>query len=175
MKMLRALLQAVLVVAAAAVAALAFNAAQPNGIDPFRRPVDVPIVDRTAAGGGDSVEAAHEGICFVSLEEFREIVEAGDPVLDARTAVEYDEGHVPGAILCDYFEMGTYFEKVLPGLAPKMRIGVYCSGPLCDDSEMLARELYALGFTNLCVFRGGYEEWTEAGLPVEAGFGEGGR
>ena len=45
-----------------------------------------------------------------------------------------------------------------------------CAGPECEDSELLARELYTMGYTNLLVFRGGYEAWTEAGLPVETGY-----
>ena len=34
---------------------------------------------------------------------------------------------------------------------------------------MLARELYTLGYTKLCVFKGGIEAWTEAGLELEYG------
>jgi rhodanese-related sulfurtransferase len=172
MKILRAITQAILLAAVAAGVAFAFNAVQPNGIDPFRRPAEVPVLDRSGGEPRDSTAAPHEGIAYISLEEFREILDAGDPVLDARTAREYEEGHIPGAILCDYYEMGTYFPKVLPLLAPKMRIGIYCTGPLCDDSEMLARELFTIGYTNLCVFSGGIEEWTDAGLSLETGQGE---
>jgi rhodanese-related sulfurtransferase len=172
MKMLRAITQGVLLAAVAAGVAFAFNAVQPNGIDPFRRPAEVPVVVGDSTSSPDGPAAPHEGIRYVSLEEFREILDAGDPVLDARTDREYEEGHIPGAILCDYYETGNYFEKVLPLLAPRMRIGIYCTGPLCEDSEMLARELYTLGYTNLCVFRGGIEEWTDAGLPLETGQGE---
>lgn len=175
MKLMRAIIQAIIVAAVAAVAALVFNAAQPNGIDPFRRPVAVPVVDGTSVAPGGDSGAPQEGIRYISLEQMREILEAGDPVLDARTAGEYAEGHIPGAVLCDYYEMGTYFDRVLPRLTPETRIGVYCSGPLCEDSEMLARELYAIGYTNLHVFRGGIEEWTEAGLPLETSNGEGRR
>lgn len=172
MKMLRAILQAALLAALAAVAALAFNAVQPNGIDPFRRPVEVPIVDGGGDHAGELAGEPHEGIRYIPLEDLQRMIEAGDPVIDARTAGEYEGGHIPGAILCDYYEMGTCFPRVLPRLAPSMRIAVYCTGPLCEDSDMLARELYALGYTNLHVFRGGIEEWTEAGLPLETGPGE---
>ncbi|MDD3641988.1 MAG: rhodanese-like domain-containing protein [Candidatus Krumholzibacteria bacterium] len=172
MKLVRAITQAVLLAAVAAAAAFAYNAVQPNGIDPFRRPAEAPVVDRTLDLPGDGSGEPREGISYISLEELREMLEAGDPVIDARTAGEFEGGHIPGAILCDYYEMGTYFRTVLPRLSPEMRIAVYCSGPLCEDSEMLARELYALGYTDLRVFRGGIEEWTAAGMPLEAGYGE---
>jgi rhodanese-related sulfurtransferase len=172
MKLRQAITQAILLAALAALAALAFNAFQPNGIDPFRRQILIPAVDRTGSAAEDSAGAESEGIRFVSLEELQGIIEGGDPVIDARTEGEYAEGHIPGAILCDYYQMGVYLDEVLPRLSPRMRIGIYCTGPLCDDSEMLARELFVLGYTNLCVFRGGIEEWTEAGLPVETGSGE---
>ncbi len=175
MRLRRAIAQAVLVALVAAAAAFIHNALSENGIDPMRDLGEVPVFESgQPLQGGAAVEDA-EGDRLVSLEEFRELMEAGNPVLDARTPDEYRSGHIPGAILCDYYEMGRYFDRVLPRLDPAQRLGVYCSGPSCDDSEMLARELYSMGYTRLCVFKGGIEEWTEAGLPLEYGAEKEGR
>jgi rhodanese-related sulfurtransferase len=173
MRLKRAIAQAIVLVLIGAAAGLVHNAFSVNGIDPFRKLDDVPVYDNGETGAVGSGQEDMDGICLVSLDEFREMVDGGMPILDARTAEEYESGHIPGAILCDYFEMGYYFESVLPMLSPEDRIGIYCTGPTCDDSEMLARELYALGYTKLCVYRGGIEKWLEAGLPIEHGPQEG--
>ncbi len=169
MKVKRAIAQAAALVLLGTVAGLVHNGFSANGINPFRKLDGVPVYDNGEKPLGKTDPEDHDGICYVSFEEFREIVDAGYPVLDSRTSDEYESGHVPGAMLCDYFEMGRHFEMVLPRLSPEEMIGIYCSGPRCDDSEMLARELYNMGYTRLCVFRGGMAEWEEAGLTLEHG------
>ncbi len=173
MKMKRAIAQAVVLVLLGTVTGLIYNRISANGIDPFRKLDGVPVYDNGDTPLVETDPDDHDGICFVSFEDFLEIIDAGYPVLDARTPDEYKLGHIPGSMLCDYFEMSRYFECVLPRLSPDDRVVVYCNGPSCDDSEMLARELYALGYTKLCVFMGGMEKWTEAGLTVEYGPEEG--
>ncbi len=163
MKTLRsAILEAVAIVVVAAAIGFAFNSFSRNGINPFRMPVTVPV-------GADSSGVGEEGIRIVDLDEARRLVESGATVIDARRKDEYDEGHIPGAMLFDYYDMGTYRDRVLAVISNEFEIMVYCSEPTCDDSELLAKELYALGFTKLLVFKGGFEEWSAAGLPVERG------
>ncbi len=173
MKMKRAIAQAAVLILLGTAAGLIQNAISANGIDPFRKLDGVPVYDNGDISLVETDPDDHDGICYVSFKEFREIVDAGYPILDARTSGEYESGHIPGAMLCDYFEMGRYFECVLPRLSPGDRISIYCNGPSCDDSEMLARELYAMGYTKLCVFRGGVKKWAEAGLEFEYGPEEG--
>lgn len=163
MKLLRsAILEAVAIAVVAAVIGFAFNSFSRNGINPFKMPVKVPVA-------ADSSAAGEEGIRIIDLDEARRFVESGARVIDARRKDEYDAGHIPGAILFDYFDMGTYRDQVLAVLSNEFEIMVYCSEPTCDDSELLAKELYALGFTKLLVFKGGFEEWSAAGFPVEGG------
>ncbi len=160
-----ALAQAVAVLILGFIIAFAGNAISVNGINPFRKVADIPVV-------GEDVDAVTDGIRAIGLERMREIVRSGAIVIDARTAGEYEEGHIPSAILVDYYEMGRYLDVVLPRISPEQEITVYCAGPDCEDSELLARELYTMGYTNLRVFKGGYEEWIAAGLPVETGYPE---
>ena len=169
MRIKRAIAQAAALVLLGTAAGLINNSFSVNGIDPFRKLDDVPVYDNGETPLTETDSHDHDGICYISLEEFREMIAAGYPVLDSRTSHEYESGHIPGAILCDYFEMGRYFDSVLPRLSVSERIGVYCTGPDCDDSEMLAKELYTMGYTKLCVFRGGIEKWVEAGLELEYG------
>ena len=163
MKSLRnAIVQALAIAALSAAVGFAFNALSRNGINPFRMPLKVPVT-RIGAGTGA------EGIRIVDLEEARRAVESGVTVIDARRKDEFDEGHIPGAVLFDYYDMGAYRDRVLAILSNEREIMVYCSEETCDDSELLAKELYVLGFTKLLLFKGGFAEWTGAGLPVERG------
>ncbi len=164
MKMMRYIIpQAVAIVLIGAAAAFTFNGISINGIDPFRKLNDVALLS------GETVGADEEGITIVGIEKVQELSDAGGFVIDARTAEEYEEGHIPGAILLDYYEMGRYMDEVLPILSPEDEIIVYCTGPDCEDSEMLARELFILGFKQVAVYTGGMEGWIEAGRPVETG------
>jgi rhodanese-related sulfurtransferase len=157
-----AILQALVILAASAVVGFAFNAASRNGIDPFKRPAAVPVVS-------DGTESEADGIRIITLDEVRRLIEEGTRIVDARRKAEYDEGHIPGALLLDYYDMGTYMDQVLPLLSDEQEIVVYCSEVSCDDSELLARELYLLGFKKMLVFKGGFAEWSAAGLPIEGG------
>jgi rhodanese-related sulfurtransferase len=161
MKILKnALLQAIVIIAAAIVVGFAFNALSRNGIDPLETPAKVPVA-------ADSTQSGVEGIKIVTLDEARQAVESGVPVIDARRKADYDDGHIPKAMLLDYYDMGRYKDQVLPRLSSDQPIMVYCSELSCDDSELLAKELYSLGFTKLLLFKGGFAEWSAAGLPVE--------
>jgi rhodanese-related sulfurtransferase len=163
MKLLKkAVLQAVALVIGAAIAGFAHNAYNRNGINPLKRPLRVPVVH------GSVVDSLHaEAIHIVEFEEARRFVESGGRVLDARVREIYEDGHIPGAILFDYYQLGTYCEKVLPLLSPDELIMIYCSELTCEDSELLAKELYSFGYRKLLLYKGGFAEWQAAGLPVE--------
>ncbi|HEY6826187.1 MAG TPA: rhodanese-like domain-containing protein [Gemmatimonadaceae bacterium] len=47
------------------------------------------------------------------------------------------------------------------------RIVVYCSGLSCPMSRDAAGKLATLGFTNVLLFEGGLEAWTQSGRGVE--------
>jgi len=157
-----AIVQALMVTALAVGVGLIFNALSPKGIDPLKRPAHVPV-------SSDSTEVRDGGIRIVGLGEARNIVESGASVIDARRKEDFEEGHIPGAMLLDYYDMGTYKDQVLPRLSSDKLIMAYCSEDSCDDSELLAKELYSLGFTRLAVFKGGFAEWSAAGFPIERG------
>lgn len=160
--LLGALRQAMILAASAFIVGLIYNSFNENGIHPIRKPLRVPVIASNEGGA-----QAGEGIRIIDIEEAKNFVASGGRVLDARTKESYDEGHIPGAILFDYYSFGTYRARVLPMLSRQETIMVYCSEPSCDDSELLAKELYALGFRNLLLFKGGFAGWVAAGLEVE--------
>jgi rhodanese-related sulfurtransferase len=107
---------------------------------------------------------------MIDLAEFRQLIEGGKAViLDARPRVFYRFGHVPGAISLSREEFENDYAKNKSLLARRKDdvIAVYCSGDSCEDSGMVADALLKLGFLNVKVYKGGWDEWSGAGLPQE--------
>ena len=80
--------------------------------------------------------------------------ESGYIIIDAREQYEYDEGHIPGAILIPYGEIADRAEKALPD--KDQLILVYCRSG--RRSKIAAEELVKLGYTNVKDF-GGIIDW----------------
>ena len=80
--------------------------------------------------------------------------ESGYIIIDARTQEEYDEGHIPGAIMIPEYEIADRAEKELPD--KNQLILVYCRSG--RRSKIAAEELVKLGYTNVKEF-GGIIDW----------------
>ena len=80
--------------------------------------------------------------------------ESGYIIIDARTQSEYDEGHIPGAILIPEYEIADRAENELPD--KDQLILVYCRSD--RRSKIAAEELAKLGYTNVKEF-GGIITW----------------
>ena len=93
-------------------------------------------------------------------------------LVDARTADNYREGHIPGAVSLPMTEFEATYEKVAPFLSEEKSIVIYCIGGKCTDSALLARELHKKGHRELFVYKGGIEEWQARGYPVNQGNGQ---
>ena len=92
--------------------------------------------------------------------------------VDARNKDDYVEGHIPGAVHLYHYDSLEMIDSVRPDLEQAFFIIVYCNGGDCDDSISLALDLTtSYGFPNdsVYVFKGGMEEWQEAGYPVTTG------
>ena len=75
-------------------------------------------------------------------------------ILDTRTQSEYDESHIPGAILIPYDEILEKAESVLKD--KDQLILVYCRSG--RRSKLAAEDLVKLGYTNIKEF-GGINDW----------------
>ena len=98
-------------------------------------------------------EAAYMNI---TAEEARQIMdsEGGYVILDVRTQEEYDQGHIPGAIVISHEEIAEKAEEVLTD--KEQLILVYCRSG--RRSQIAAEALVELGYTNIKEF-GGIIDW----------------
>ena len=98
-------------------------------------------------------EAAYMNI---TAEEAKQIMdsEEGYIILDARTQEEYNQGHIPGAIVISHEEIAEKAEKMLTD--KDQLILVYCRSG--RRSKIAAETLVELGYTNIKEF-GGIIDW----------------
>ena len=99
-----------------------------------------------------------QGAAYVNItaEEAKQIMdsEEGYIILDVRTQEEYDQGHIPGAIVISHEEIAEKAEEVLTD--KDQLILVYCRSG--RRSKIAAEALLELGYTNIKEF-GGIIDW----------------
>ena len=99
-----------------------------------------------------------QGAVYVNItaEEAKQIIdtEEGYIILDVRTQEEYDQGHIPGAIVISHEEIAEKAEDVLTD--KDQLILVYCRSG--RRSKIAAEALVELGYTNIKEF-GGISDW----------------
>jgi len=77
----------------------------------------------------------------------------------------YRDGHLPGARHLPHTEVAERAASVLPDR--NAAIVVYCASATCQNSHIAARLLEQRGYTDVSVYAGGKQDWTEAGLALE--------
>lgn len=84
------------------------------------------------------------------MDEMEEVL-----ILDVREQSEYDEAHIPGAVL---LPLGTISEKTAAGVIPQKdsAVLVYCRSG--NRSKKASQALADLGYTNIYEF-GGIIDW----------------
>lgn len=115
-----------------------------------------------AGCGAQSEESTYRQI---NAEEAAAIMEEESSyiILDVRTAQEYGEKHIPGAINIPNETIGT---EDIPELPDKEQlILVYCRSG--NRSKQASEKLVKLGYTNIVEF-GGINDWTGDTVSGEA-------
>ena len=106
---------------------------------------------------GESNETKQEAAFMnITAQEAKQLMdtEEGYLILDVRTQEEYDQSHIPGAVLIPDFEIHT---RAVTELTDKNQlILVYCRSG--RRSKLAAQALVELGYTNIREF-GGILDW----------------
>jgi rhodanese-related sulfurtransferase len=165
---LREIAGGIVVMVVAAVVGVAVNAARPDGIALIQKGA---VVSTAQHGEVDSTAAPAplaEGA--ISVEEMKQIFDAGTAViLDARSTEEYEEGHIPGSINIPHDRIPEFVGVLNSEVSTDAHIVCYCRSPTCEFSDLLATELKVIGYQDVSIFSGGWEQWTKANYPVEKG------
>ena len=106
---------------------------------------------------GQTEEKKQEEVYMnISAQEAKEIMDTteGYIILDVRTQEEYDESHIPNAILIPDTEIAEKAEEILTD--KDQMLLVYCRSG--RRSKLAAETLVELGYTNIREF-GGIIDW----------------
>ena len=106
---------------------------------------------------GQTTQNKQEAVYLnITAEEAKKIMdtETDYVILDVRTREEYDQGHIPGALLIPDYEIKAKAEDVLTD--KDQQILVYCRSG--RRSKNAAQSLVELGYTNIKEF-GGILDW----------------
>lgn len=108
---------------------------------------------------GCSVEKGEKDVAeyeMITAQQAKEIMDTqeGYVILDTRTEEEYEQGHIPGAIVISHEEIKEKAESVLTD--KDQLILVYCRSG--RRSKLAAQDLVDLSYTNVKEF-GGIIDW----------------
>ncbi|MGH7811267.1 MAG: rhodanese-like domain-containing protein, partial [Candidatus Binatia bacterium] len=147
-------LEALVLAVAGLLVALAANALSPRGLRITRNyfpsvaiaPTNVGPSHAVSANPADAVIARlqRQGLKAMASNEVSQLFR--DPAheqglilfIDARNDHAYQSGHIPGAWQLDYYRPENYLPSVMPMCLGAQKIVVYCTGGMCEDSELTA-------------------------------------
>jgi rhodanese-related sulfurtransferase len=104
------------------------------------------------------------------LDKVKSLMATGNVLMvDARPDLFYKFGHIPGAVSLPAQSEKSSKEarKVLSGVPKPRAIAVYCADSDCKNAETVASEISLIGYDDVYVFTGGWQEWTDSGGKVE--------
>ena len=117
---------------------------------------------------GDKISDAD--IEFVSLSDVRAVVQeksANARLIDPRSADEYAQGHIPGAIHLPLVRVSDEKDKLDPALARFKRLIVYGNDPGSAVARAVTKRLMRSGANDVKLYSGGLSDWIRAGLKVD--------
>ena len=101
----------------------------------------------------------------IKLDFAYKLFNDGIQFIDSRSAEEFAEGHIKGAINIPFYGSENYLD-VINTLNKNEIVVTYCSSADCDISILSGDELFEMGFKRVYVFIDGYDEWIKNNYPI---------
>lgn len=142
------------------------------GVNQFRTENKIQLFDKTVWVEEDSPEDA---AVMQELSGLNPITPAlayakmkakGVLFVDSRHPVEFDKGHIEGAINLPWEDFGRRFGDFLEQYPPETVIITYCDGKNCDLARQLGEELHYAGYEVVYYMEPGWQSWLNSGKPV---------
>jgi molybdopterin/thiamine biosynthesis adenylyltransferase/rhodanese-related sulfurtransferase len=112
----------------------------------------------------DLLKQTREEIEEIGGAQARELVEEGEAaVVDVRERDEWEEGHLPRAVLIPRGNLESRIEGAVPDKSHPVLL--YCASG--NRSAFAAKTLEELGYENVLSLAGGFTDWKRNGFPFE--------
>jgi len=117
-----------------------------------------------------NAQAGDTPLTFIATPELATKTSSSDPghwkftVIDARTRVEYEEAHIPGAISIPAAKIDAVLPRRIKDRDRELIF--YCNGPKCTKSQKAARAAIALGYRKVLEYNEGMPGWGKARMPI---------
>ncbi len=110
----------------------------------------------------DIVNEAKTSIKETNIEQVKNWLDNDEPMMliDVRERIEWDNGHIPGAIFLSKGIIERDIEAIAPDTDTKLVL--YCGGGY--RSALAASALQQMGYSDVISMDGGYREWNENNL-----------
>ncbi len=131
---------------------------------------------RYVAALGNWTPSQLPGVTVVAAGDIAALQQKGAIVVDVRTAKEFGDKRIRGAILIPYVEKSLkdvafdvkLDEFAIPDQMDRNRPVIFhCNGPECWKSYKASKQALAKGFKTVYWFRGGIPEWEKGGFALE--------
>lgn len=156
---LRVIGQSLALAALSGILAFGVNALRPDGLPLAPAALAAQNAAKMDQGGGE-----------IAIKDAALLFLSGRAVfLDARTAYEYQLGHIKGALSLPPREFASQYQDLKPQITAKEAIITYCDGENCPLSHALAKHLREAGLKNVYVLKNGWTLWQAEKLPTAKG------
>ena len=115
--------------------------------------------------GVASTQRAHAAdfIPRIGLNAAKRLSREGSIFVDARGKRDFEGGHVDGAISVPVDANDIARRGVMKAVPLGGSVVVYCQSEACQFADIIAGKLRVDGFSNVCILRGGWIEWSTGG------------
>ena len=104
-------------------------------------------------------------LTLIKMDEAEKLYNAKNTLfLDARPFKLYQRGTIMGSL--DFPAKRFNELKNLLPVDKSASIVTFCNGYQCEKSDVVAKKLQAIGYTNVKVYKGGFPEWQENKKPL---------
>ncbi len=113
------------------------------------------------ANATSSIQQAHLGnfIPKVSEKKVQELLDSDTVFIDARFERDFEAGHLEGAISVPVNTTDEERQMKTANIPKDARIVLYCQSAGCKYAEKVAIRLLDDDFSNISIFKGGWQEW----------------
>ena len=162
------------IVVASSLVGLIINFISPNGIPLIKAERKLNFVEDSVTVNDEGTASENSNIPNNALDEAKAITlkqayslfNQDAIFIDARDYIEYEIGHIRGAITLPYEEFEKY-KSVLGSISMDTPLVTYCDGKDCDLSILLGDKLFEIGYSQVYIFFGGWIDWQVNNYPID--------